>query len=66
MNEKIRCITNKEKTSKNEWESDDSNFLRALHNVYKKLGLFFFHIYSLTCLNKDTSVVLKVINIWTS
>ena len=26
----------------------------------KKLGQFFFHTYSLTCLNKDTSVLLKV------
>ena len=25
----------------------------------KKLGQFFFHTYSLTCLNKDTSVLLK-------
>ena len=28
----------------------------------KKFGEFFFHAYSLTCLNKDTSGLLKVIN----
>ena len=35
-----------------------------LYAVYiKKLGQFFFHNYSLICLNKDTSVLLKVMNI---
>ena len=35
-----------------------------LYTVYiKKLGQFFFHNYSLTYLNKDTSVPLKVMNI---
>ena len=35
-----------------------------LFTVYiNKLGQFFFHAYSVTCLNKDTSVLLKVINI---
>ena len=38
----------------------DSDFLRALYSVYKKLGQFF--PYLLTCLKKDTSVLLKVIN----
>ena len=33
----------KEKTIKNEWESDDSNFLVALYSVHKQLGQFFFH-----------------------
>ena len=38
-----------------------------LHKVYiKKVGQIFFHIYLLTYLKKDTSVLLKVINIWTS
>ena len=33
-----------------------------LDTVYiKELGQFFFHTYSLTCLNKDTSVLLKFI-----
>ena len=31
MNEKIHCITNEKKATKNEWENDDSDFLRALH-----------------------------------
>ena len=35
MNEEIRCITNKEKTAKNEWENDESDFFPALSIVYK-------------------------------
>ena len=46
--------------------NDYSGFPWALDIVYKKLGQFFMHTYSLTCLNKDTSVLLRVINIWTS
>ena len=49
-----------------EWENDDSDILWALCNVYKILGKFFRHTYLLTCLNKDTQVLLKVLNIWTS
>ena len=30
MNEEICSITNKGKEAKNEWENDDSNFLKAL------------------------------------
>ena len=30
MNEEIRYITNEGKTIRNEWENDDSEFLRAL------------------------------------
>ena len=42
-----------------------SDNLEALYIVYmKKIGKVFFHTHSLTCLNKDTSVLLKVINIW--
>ena len=66
MNEEIYYITNKGKTAKNEWENDDSDFLWALYSVYKKWGQMFFHIYSLTSLNKDTSALLKVTHIWTS
>ena len=62
MNEEICCITNEGKTAKSEWENDDRNFFQALDNAYKKLGQFFFHTYSLTCLKKDTTVLLKVIN----
>ena len=35
MNEEICCITNEGKMTRNEWENDDSNFLRALYSVYK-------------------------------
>ena len=62
MTEEIYCIYNKGKIAKNEWENDDSDFLRALYSVYKKLGQFFFHTFWLTCLNKDTSVLLRVVN----
>ena len=48
------------KTALNEWESDTSDILWALYSVSKKLRQFFFHTPSLTCLNKDTSVLLKV------
>ena len=61
-NEEICCITNKGKVDKNEWEMTLTFF--ELYTVYmKKLGQCFFHTYSLTCLNKDISVLLKVINI---
>ena len=40
MNEEIHCITNKEKTAKNKWKNDDSDFLQALDSMYKKINLF--------------------------
>ena len=46
MNEKIEeihCIIDEGKMAKNEWENNDSEFLRALYSVCKKLGQFFFH-----------------------
>ena len=33
MNEEIHSITNEEKTARNEWENDDSDFLQALYSV---------------------------------
>ena len=45
MNEEIRCIINEEKTAKNEWENDGSDFLRAYTVYMKKSGQFFFHIF---------------------
>ena len=36
MNEEIPCITNERETTWNEWENDNSDFLQALCNVYKK------------------------------
>ena len=43
MNEEICCITSEEKTAKNEWENDDSDFLPVLYIVYRKLGQLFFY-----------------------
>ena len=61
MNEGIRWITNQGKLAKNEWEND-SDFLPALYIIaYNKLGESFSILYLLTCLNKDTSVLLQVI-----
>ena len=68
MNEEICCISKKEKWKMaiNEWENGWMIFFE-LYTVYiKKFIQFIFHTYSLTCLNKDTSVQLKVSNIWTS
>ena len=48
-------------TAKNEWEIDNTDFLWALDSPYKKLGQFFLHTYSLPCLKKDTSFLLKVL-----
>ena len=66
MNEEIHGITNERKTAKNEGENDDSDFLWALYSPYKKSGNFFSILTFLTCIKKDTSVLLQVINIWTS
>ena len=41
MNEKICCITNEGETTRNEWENDDYDFLRALYSVYKKIRTIF-------------------------
>ena len=60
MNGKINCIANEGKMAKNEWENDDSDFFLALYSVYITFRQFFFHTYLLTCLKKDTSVLLKV------
>ena len=43
MDEEIRCNTNVGKTARNEWDNNDSNFLRALHSVYKKIRTIFFY-----------------------
>ena len=50
--------------AKNEWENDNFDFLQAVYSAYKKLGQFFFHNCLLTCSEKDTSVLLKVLNSW--
>ena len=63
MDEEIYCITNEGKTAKNEWENYESDSFRALCSVYNKLEQFFFHTFSLTESKKDTSVLLKIINI---
>ena len=43
MNKEICCNTNKGKTARNEQENGDSDFLRALYSVYKKIRTIFFH-----------------------
>ena len=43
MNEEICCIANEGKMARNEWENNDSDFLRALCSVYKKTRTVFFH-----------------------
>ena len=48
MNEEIHYLNNKRKVAKNEWETDGSEFYQALCCVYKELGQFFSHAYSLT------------------
>ena len=56
MNEEIHCINNQGKTTKNEWENDDSDILVALYSVCKDNS--FPILYSLTYLNKDISVLV--------
>lgn len=46
----------------NKLENNDSGILRALYRGYEKLGQFLFHVYSLTSVNKGTSVLLNVTN----
>ena len=60
MNEEIRCIINEGKTSRNEWEKDDPNFLLALYSVYKKIRTIFSILYW------QYIVLLQVINIFKS
>ena len=60
MNEEIRCIINKGKTAKNEWENDHSDFLRTLYSVYKKLEPLSSILHSLHI------ILLEVINILNS
>ena len=55
MNDKICWLTDKGKIVKNEWG-------KILCSVFVKWGKLFFHTYLLTCLKKDTSVPLKVLN----
>ena len=52
----------KEKLAMDEWKTDYSVILWALHSVHKK-NLF---RYLLTSLNNGSSVLLKVIDIWKS
>ena len=59
MIEEICSISSEGKMAKNEWESDGSDFFKS---VYEKIRVMLFP-YLFTCLNKDASVLLKVINI---
>ena len=63
MNKEIRCISNKRKQLRMNGKMMTLTLFQ-LYTVYiKKLRQSFFHAYSLTHLNKSTSVLLKVINI---
>ena len=66
MKKLIALLTmEKEKTARMNGKMMTVTFFK-LYTVYiNKLGQLFFLTYSLTCLNKDTRVLLKVINIWT-
>ena len=64
MKKFVVLLTN-ENQLKNDWENDDSDFIRDLYSVYN-MYIYFFHTCLLTCLKKDTSVLLKVTNTWTS
>ena len=63
--EEINCVTEEEKTAKNERENNDFDFLWALYTKWK-IRAILFPYFLLTCLKKDTSVLLKVTNNWTS
>ena len=58
---KLVALRTKEKgkMAMNKWENDDSEDFQALYSIFEKLGQYFFHIYSLTCLNKDISFVKR-------
>ena len=69
MKEEICCITNKGKKEKLVWMNGKTmtlTFFKISTLYIKKLGRFFLYVYLLTWLNKDTPVLLKVANIWTS
>ena len=59
MNEEIRCITNEGKAVRNEWENDDSDFLRALYCVYKKIRAIFSTLHSLYIVLLQVTNILK-------
>ena len=42
MNGEICCIAYEEKTTKNGWENDDSDFIQASYSVYKKVMTILF------------------------
>ena len=45
--------------AKNKCENDVTLIFFEPYGVYKKLGHFFFHIYLITFIKKDTAVLLK-------
>ena len=61
MKKFVTLIAKKKQLRMNRKEMTD--FFQALYGVYKKLGQLFFHTYLLTCLMKDASAWLKVMNI---
>ena len=60
---KIVALLTKEKWLRMNGNVRILTFLERYTMYIKKLGQFFFHIYSLTCLKKDTPFMLKVLNI---
>ena len=63
MNEEIRCIINEGKMTRNEWENDDSNFLRAFCSAYKKITTIFFHtLLAVHCSAASYKYFKKLIN----
>ena len=63
MNEEIHWITNEGKTARNEYENDDSDLLRALYSVYKRVRAIFFPYFTrYTCCSVVSYKYLKLIS----
>ena len=58
--EKLIALLTKEKWLRMNGKMMTLIFFLALYSVYITFRQFFFHTYLLTCLKKDTSVLLKV------
>ena len=63
---KFVALLTKEKQLRMKGKTMTLTFLELSTVHVNRIGQFFFHTYLLTCLNKDTSVLLKVKNIGTS
>ena len=65
MDKEICCITNEGKIARNEWENNDSNFLRALYSVYKKQDNFFHTLLAIHCSVASYRYFKKLISVKT-